>query len=109
MGKVCCESDDGGLDIMGFIVVIFLAVMLIFICSSPPRRHRVTYVFHFPSNFIYDNKPEIVDLSSVYGFKTQNLLISLALMLMMTSSVPQLRRDTNDQADEFCSLLWLQQ
>ncbi|OMO98386.1 hypothetical protein COLO4_13926 [Corchorus olitorius] len=48
MGKLCCmESDDGGLDLTGIIMVLIIALALMAICIPQPRptvyavyRHR---------------------------------------------------------------------
>ncbi|KAJ0035502.1 hypothetical protein Pint_25035 [Pistacia integerrima] len=38
MGKLCCaESDDGGLDFMGFLIVIVIALAIMVVCSPQPR------------------------------------------------------------------------
>ncbi|TYH55944.1 hypothetical protein ES332_D09G272000v1 [Gossypium tomentosum] len=40
MGKVCCmeESDNAGLSLTGFLIVLILAILLMSICSPQPRR-----------------------------------------------------------------------
>nr|DAD33415.1 TPA_asm: hypothetical protein HUJ06_012266 [Nelumbo nucifera] len=45
MGKTCCweESEDGGLDIKGFLLAVTLAVMFLVICVSQPRRRVVVH------------------------------------------------------------------
>ncbi|KAK9671844.1 hypothetical protein RND81_12G058400 [Saponaria officinalis] len=43
MGKLCCSSeDDNGIDISGVLIVMFVAVMLFYLCvPAQPRRATV--------------------------------------------------------------------
>ncbi|KAJ4722246.1 Transmembrane protein [Melia azedarach] len=38
MGKVCCDSDDGGLDPIPLLIVVVLALAIMAVCHPPPRR-----------------------------------------------------------------------
>ncbi|KAK9179412.1 hypothetical protein WN943_028612 [Citrus x changshan-huyou] len=46
MGKVCCESDDGGLDPMALLIVVVVALLVVTVCST--RRPRVYAVYRCP-------------------------------------------------------------
>ncbi|XXG80696.1 hypothetical protein AAC387_Pa09g1503 [Persea americana] len=40
MGHSCCSSpDEGGLDTMGFLMALVIALVLMVICTPPPRRY----------------------------------------------------------------------
>ncbi|KAJ8500493.1 hypothetical protein OPV22_011045 [Ensete ventricosum] len=44
MGKFCCaeQEEDGGINILGILVAVVLALVLMLICSPPRRRAVIT-------------------------------------------------------------------
>ncbi|GKU86741.1 hypothetical protein SLEP1_g1228 [Rubroshorea leprosula] len=43
MGKLICTeiSEGDGLDLTGFLVALVIALILLTICATPPRRGRI--------------------------------------------------------------------
>ncbi|KAG1338623.1 hypothetical protein COCNU_04G009290 [Cocos nucifera] len=47
MGKICCgpEPEEDGINFMGLLLAFVIALVLLLICLSPPRRRKVVTIY----------------------------------------------------------------